>query len=259
VKAAALGDVVTFLDTELRTREVPDFDGALNGLQLANAGRVTRVAAAVDFSARAVAAAAASRADLLVVHHGMFWGEPQPITGRRYDCLRAALDAGLAVYSSHLPLDLHPTLGNNALLAAALSLTADRPFGRYRDISVGLSGACDVSTVDLIERLRGVSARHATSLVVTPVEPTRRTRRWAMVTGSGASTATLDEAREVGADTLIVGEGPHHTAVAAMDSDLCVAYAGHYATETFGVEAVARLLGERFGLPWSFLDLPTGL
>jgi dinuclear metal center YbgI/SA1388 family protein len=259
VSPARLDEIVAFLDAELRTREVPDFDGALNGLQLENAGKITRVAAAVDFSARAVAAAVREQANLLVVHHGMFWGEPQPITGARYAALRKALDAGLAVYSAHLPLDLHPTLGNNALLAAAIGLTPGEPFGRYRDIHVGCSGRCDVPTAELLETLRGVAARHGGTLVTTPISSGRRTLRWAIVTGSGASSATIAEALQTGADTLIVGEGPHHTAVAAIDADLCIAYAGHYATETFGVEALAKTIGERFGIPWSFLDLPTGL
>jgi dinuclear metal center YbgI/SA1388 family protein len=256
---ARLHDVVAYLDAELRTREIPDFDGALNGLQLANGGEVTRVAAAVDFSARAVFAAVEAGADLLVVHHGMFWGGAQPITGVAYDRLRAALDAGLAVYSSHLPLDLHPVLGNNALLARSLGLNPQSGFGRYRDITVGVAGECDVPTPELMDRLRALSARHGTTLVTTPVAAGRRTRRWAMVSGSGASSGTVAEAREIGADTLIVGEGPHHTAVAAMDADLCIAYAGHYATETFGVEALAKALHAHFELPWVFLDLPTGL
>lgn len=256
---ALLGDVVAFLDSELRTREIPDFDGALNGLQLANSGKVTKVAATVDFSARAVTAAIREKADLLVVHHGMFWGGAQPIVGTVYERLRAALDAGLAVYASHLPLDLHPALGNNALLARALGLTPEAGFGRYRDITVGVSGASDVPTAELMDRLRLVSARHGTTLVTTPFQPGRRTRRWAMVSGAGASSATIAEAHEIGADTLIVGEGPHHTAVAALDSDLCIAYAGHYATETFGVEALMKALHDRFALPGVFLDLPTGL
>jgi dinuclear metal center YbgI/SA1388 family protein len=259
VSSAGLDAIVAYLDSELRTAEVPDFDAALNGLQLANGGRVTRVAAAVDFSARAVAAAVQGGADFLLVHHGMFWAEPRPIVGSKYAWLRSAMDAGLAVYSSHLPLDVHPTLGNNALLAQAIGLTPTRPFGRYKDISVGLAGDADIPTLELMDRLRAISARHGTTLVSTPIERGRRTRRWAMVTGSGASSQTLEEARAIGADTLIAGEGPHHTAVAGIDADLCIAYAGHYATETFGVEALARTIGARFGLPWSFLDLPTGL
>ena len=256
---ADLDAIVAWLDAELRTREVPDFDGAVNGLQLANPGSVTRVAAAVDYSARAVAAAVEQKADLLLVHHGMFWGGAQPIVGTAYEALRTALSAGLAVYASHIPLDLHPTLGNNALLARAIGLTPELPFGRYRDVHVGVAGSSEVGTRELMERLRGVSARHATTLVTTPVDAARRTRRWAIVTGSGASSQTIAEARAIGADTLIVGEGPHHTAVSAMDSGLCIAFAGHYATETFGVEALARAVADRFDVPWSFLDLPTGL
>lgn len=256
---ANLAAIVAFLDSELRTAEIPDFDGAINGLQLANGGSVTRVAAAVDYSARAVKAALDERADLLLVHHGMFWAGARPIVDTVYEALRAAIASGLAVYSSHLPLDLHPTLGNNALLAKELGLTPELPFGRYRDIHVGVAGSADVVTAELMQRLGAVAARHATTLVTTPVTRGRRTRRWAMLSGSGASSSTLAEAAAIGADTLIVGEGPHHTAVAAMDAGLCIAYAGHYATETFGVQAVARAIEDRFDIPWVFLDLPSGL
>ena len=117
---AELSEVVRFLDDELRTREVPDYDAALNGLQLANAGKVSRVAAAVDFSGASVSAALREKADLLVVHHGMFWGGAEQIVGPAFVRLRAAIDGGLAVYSSHLPLDVHPSLGNNAVFAREL-------------------------------------------------------------------------------------------------------------------------------------------
>lgn len=256
---AQLTEIARFLDEELRTTEIPDYEGALNGLQLANGGTVTRVAAAVDCSAKAIAGALAERADLLLVHHGMFWGGAQRIVGAAYDRIRSAIGGNLAIYSSHLPLDMHHTLGNNALLASALDLKVDRPFGRYRDIAVGVAGSSDISTKELVERLRAISSRYATTLVTTPFADSRRTRRWAIVTGAGASSATLAEAREIGADTLIVGEGPHHTAVEAIDSGLCVAYAGHYATETFGVRALAATVSERFGVPWTFVDVPTGL
>lgn len=256
---ARLAEIVSYLDAELRTAEVPDYDRALNGLQLANNGDVTRIAAAVDFSAASVSGAVRERADLLLVHHGMFWGDPQPLTGAAFDRLRAAIAGNVAVYASHLPLDVHPALGNSALLASALSLRADGTFGRYRDIDVGVCGTCDLDTSELIERVREISARYGTTLVTTPFAPSRRTRRWAIVTGSGASPATLAEARQKSVDTLIVGEGPHHTAVDAMESGIVVAYAGHYATETFGVRALAATLGDRFSIPWVFVDVPTGL
>src|SRR5687768_10579024 len=156
---AQLTEIARFLDEELRTAEIPDYEGALNGLQLANGGTVTRVAAAVDCSAKTIAGALAERADLLLVHHGMFWGGAQRIVGAAYDRIRSAIGGNLAIYSSHLPLDMHHTLGNNALLASALELKVDRPFGRYKDIAVGVAGSADVSTKELVERLRAISSR----------------------------------------------------------------------------------------------------
>lgn len=254
-----LSDCVSFLDGLLATRDVVDYDRALNGLQLANSGTVTRVAAAVDFSRDSVQQAIRLGADLLLVHHGMFWGEPRPILGARYERLRAAITGNLAVYSSHLPLDFHATLGNNSLLARHLELTPDSRFGHFRSIDVGVSGPTDLATDELLARVQAFAAPFGSRVVWSPMLPGRRTHRWAIVTGAGASTDTLAQAVERGVDTLIVGEGPHHSAVEAMDAELVVIYAGHYATETLGVQALAGEMERAFGLPWSFLHLPTGL
>ncbi|MGA8032430.1 MAG: Nif3-like dinuclear metal center hexameric protein [Casimicrobiaceae bacterium] len=248
-----------YLDDLLATREVPDYDQAINGLQLANDGTVTRIAAAVDFSRESVEHAVRLGADFLLVHHGMFWGEPRPILGARYERLRAAIAGNLAVYASHLPLDLHPEFGNNSRLARRLELTPDRRFGRFQSIEIGVSGADDLATDELLARVRAFAEPLGTHVVCSAHDPDRRTRRWAIVTGAGASSETLAEAVERGIDTLIVGEGPHHTAVEARDSALVVIYAGHYATETLGVQALATELGHAFEVPWSFLHLPTGL
>ena len=256
---ARLDEIVRFLDGELRTSEVPDAEPAVNGLQLANSGAVTRVAAAVDFSTNSVAAAAREDASLLLVHHGMFWRGRQPLVGPAYDRLKAAIEADLAVYASHIPLDLHPTLGNNVLLARELGLTADGTFGNYRGVDVGVMGTAELPTHELVERVRTFSSRYRTHAVATPVSETRRTRRWAIVTGAGADTGTLDEARERDIDTLIVGEGPHHSAVQAIESGIVVIYGGHYATETLGVRALAEHVSERFALSHVFVDVPTGL
>jgi dinuclear metal center YbgI/SA1388 family protein len=256
---ARLDDVVAFLDAELRTSEVPDAEPALNGLQLANSGTVRRVAAAVDFSAHSVDAAAREGANLLLVHHGMFWRGRQRLVGPAYARLKRAIEADLAVYASHIPLDLHPELGNNALLARELGLKADGTFGRYRGVEIGVTGAGDLSTIDLVQRMRTFSGQYRTAAVSTPVDETRRTVRWAIITGAGADADTLDEARERGIDTLIVGEGPHHSAVQAMETGIAVIYGGHYATETLGVRALARHVSDRFGLSHSFVDMPTGL
>lgn len=116
---ASLADVVHALDLELRTTEVPDSSVALNGLQVANSGRVTRVAVAVDASLASIRAAAAMGANMLVVHHGLFWGGLQPVVGKTYERLQVLIAHDIALYSTHIPLDMHATLGNNVLLAQA--------------------------------------------------------------------------------------------------------------------------------------------
>src|SRR5664280_2198042 len=124
----SLAAIVDYCDQLLRTAEVQDYDRAANGLQVENHGSVTRIAATVDASLATVRLAAAAKADLLVVHHGLFWAPSHPWTGKRYELLRLLIENNLAVYSSHLPLDAHPKLGNNAQLCAALGLKNLKPF-----------------------------------------------------------------------------------------------------------------------------------
>jgi dinuclear metal center YbgI/SA1388 family protein len=251
--------IVRYLDDLLETDSVPDYPNALNGLQMANGGSVRRVAAAVDFSLRTVTAAAETGANLLIVHHGMFWGGLQPIRGKYFDRIRALLTGDIAVYSSHLPLDRHALYGNNALLAAELGLEPSAEFARFMTISIGVSGESDIATAELVARADAFARSHGGSARTTPIDAGRRTRSWAICTGAGASTETLNEARERGIDTLIVGEGPHHSAVDADESGITVIYAGHYATETLGVRALAAHVSDRFGVPWTFVEAPTGL
>ncbi|HUR91272.1 MAG TPA: Nif3-like dinuclear metal center hexameric protein [Gemmatimonadaceae bacterium] len=257
--AALLGDIAKYLDELLEIATVPDYPNAVNGLQMSSSGKVTRVAAAVDFSSQSVARAIDEKADLLIVHHGMFWSGLEPIRGVAYDRVKQMVEAGLAVYSSHLPLDRHPRLGNNVLLAAELDLKPSAGFARFQTIDIGLHGESDIETRELASRAAAFATAHGGTLRTTPVAPGRRTRKWAICTGGGASADTLREAAERGIDTLIVGEGAHWTAVHAADNDLVILYAGHYATETLGVRALAKHVGERFKIPSLFLSLPTGL
>lgn len=254
-----LEQIASHLDATLRTAEVPDYPGALNGVQVEHAGPVTRCAVAVDASLRTIDGAIAARANLLVVHHGLFWGGAQPLRGHLYQRFQRLIAHDVAVYASHLPLDLHPSLGNNALLAAALGLEPSEGFAKYQSVAVGVAGDADVDTEALALGLRVIAQREGGSLTTVGMHPGRRTRRWAICTGAGASSESLREAAEVGIDTLIVGEGPHHTAVEAPELGIAVLYAGHYATETFGVRAVGAELERTFGLPWSFVGAPTGL
>lgn len=255
-----LDRIVTWLDKILQTETTPDYPGALNGLQLANRGTVRKVAAAVDFSTRSVTAAIKDGADLLIVHHGMFWAGAQPIVGRRHSRLVELIEADVAVYSSHLPLDRHPQLGNNVLLAKTLGLEPSGEFARFKDIFVGVQGTSDVPTRLLVDRARTFSRSYAGDTIATLEGVDGRvTRRWAICTGAGASAETLDEAAMDGIDTLIVGEGPHWTAVDAADRGLMIIYVGHYASETLGVYALATEVGKQFDVTWTKISAPTGL
>ena len=258
----SLAAIADHLDHLLRTREIPDYAPALNGVQLENRGEIVKVAAAVDFSRRVVERTIGCGANLLLVHHGIFWGGLRPIRGQLYDRIAPLIRHDVAVYASHLPLDAHPELGNNVLLARELGLEPVSGFATYQTIQVGVQGQSSVATQDLVERARGVARRHGGNVIATPsanLDHSRVTRRWGVCTGAGADANTIREALDAGIDTLIVGEGPHYTAVEATDANLAIIYVGHYATETFGVRALADHLGERFGLPWEFIDAPTGL
>jgi putative NIF3 family GTP cyclohydrolase 1 type 2 len=150
-------------------------------------------------------------------------------------------------------------MGNNVLLANELGLQPTGAFARYGDISIGVSGESDVSTATIAERAGKFAAAYGGSLRATPISSKRRTKRWAICSGVGASTETLKEAEELGVDTLIVGEGPHWTAIHAEEHGLAILYAGHYATETLGVRAIADHLAHVYGVRSSFISAPTGL
>jgi len=243
----------------LRCRETPDYSLALNGLQVDNAGPVTRLAAAVDCSHRTIQGAIEAGATLLVVHHGLFWGGLQPLTGTHLARVRLLLEHDVALYSAHLPLDAHETMGNSYLLARELGLTPAGGFARYQTIFCGVQGESNMATADLVAVCDRFARTHGGRVIVSPHAPGRRTARWGVVTGAGISQETLHEAAELGIDTIVTGEGPHWSAVDAEEKGLVIVYAGHYATETLGVQALAAWMAARAGVPWSFLPAPTGL
>jgi dinuclear metal center YbgI/SA1388 family protein len=249
----SLQTIVGYCDKILRTRGIGDYDGAVNGLQAANRGNVTRIAAAVDASLATARLAVAAGADLLIVHHGLFWGLAHPWTGKKYELLRLLVENNLAIYSSHLPLDAHPRLGNNARLCAALGLKKLKPFFPSHGQTIGFQTRAKISRTDLAARLARVTGAKPK---VIPGGPAM-CRRIGVVTGGAGG--DLPQAAAEGVDTFITGEGPHWTFALAEELGVNVLYGGHYATETFGVKALAAELSKKFKVPWEFLDHPTGL
>jgi dinuclear metal center YbgI/SA1388 family protein len=254
-----LAELARYTDTLLDTTAIQDYPNALNGVQLENRSAIRSITAAVDFSTRAIEGAIAASSNLLMVHHGMFWAGLGSLTGAAYRRIRTLVEADIAIYASHLPLDRHPELGNNALLAKELGLEASGGFARFGDHFIGLTGETKVSTASLLARARKFAQSEGGDARASAMSNGRHTHKWAICTGAGAAADTLIEASALGIDTMIVGEGPHWTAVHAEENELVIIYAGHYATETLGVRALARHVGEHFDLPWHFVSAPTGL
>ncbi|GAB4243907.1 MAG: Nif3-like dinuclear metal center hexameric protein [Candidatus Methylacidiphilales bacterium] len=252
--AVSLRKVVAYADRFLSLEDFTDYPGAINGLQVANGGRVSRIASSVDATERTINAAVEAKADLLVVHHGLGWQPLLPLDGAAYRKVKRALDFGLAIYSAHLPLDAHPTLGNNVLLARAIGLQRLRPAFMEKGMPIGQIGQTMLSREALAKRLAAVLGRDPLVIDGGPQHP----RKVGIVSG-GAGTRIVDAARE-GIDTFITGEGSHWTDGVARDLGINLIYGGHYLTETFGVRALADHLSKKFRLAVPVhLDFPTGL
>lgn len=251
--ATPLATVVEHLDDYLSIQSIPDYPGALNGLQVEGPGPVHRVAVAVDATAASIEAAVRAQCELLIVHHGLFWDGNLPVTGRRYRRLKALLDHGVAVYAAHLPLDIHAEVGNNAVLARELGVELRGGFAPREGTELGLWGELRLSREALcarLDELLGVRVK------LIPGGP-ERVERVGVLTGGGGG--SVGAALAAGLDALVTGEGSHHTYFDAMEGGLNLYYGGHYATETWGVRALGAHLEDRFGLPWTFIDQPTGL
>ena len=250
---ALLKEIVRYADDYLSIGQSDDWANALNGLQVENNGKVRKLGAAVDASSRTFAAAAEHGVDLLLVHHGLFWPGVQPITGSTRRQLALLLERDIALYSAHLPLDVHPVVGNNARLAAALGLTEVEPFFEEKGQLIGLRSRMQIFPNELARKLEESLGGPVKLFARGPATTTVI----GLITG-GAGGEIYDVAQE-GIDTFITGEAPHWAAVAAEELGVNLLLGGHYATETFGVKALAAHLSEQFELPWEFLDSPTGL
>ena len=250
-----LESLLQYLDEYLGIPGHPDYPAALNGLQVGGAKEVRHVVAAVDASERAIEEAAAKGADLMIVHHGLFWGGLRPLTGRAYRKVRALVEADVALFSCHLPLDSHAEVGNCALLARAAGLEIGGRFAEYQGTPIGWWGTlAEAATPSELAWRVGELLGQSVHLIEGGPE---RIERVGVVTGGGAS--FIEAAVAAGLDALVTGEGSHHSHFDAVELGINVLFAGHYATETFGVRALAEHLAERFDVTWDFVDQPTGL
>jgi dinuclear metal center YbgI/SA1388 family protein len=243
-----------FLD---ETLNISNFgaDSAMNGLQVESSSIVKRIATAVDVSDKSIRKAAASGAGLLIVHHGLFWGDPIPITGVMARRIELLLSRGVSLYAAHLPLDCHPEIGNNAQLAGLLGLEKRQAFGRYHGMIIGLCGVPPraMSPAGIARKLK--KTLRANSKIF-PFGP-ERVRKLGIVSGAGAS--LVNDAASAGCDTLLTGETSHSSYHVAREARINLICAGHYATETVGVRALGALVSADLGLPAKFIDEPTGL
>lgn len=248
---ATLSEIVNFCDERSRRASIKDFDGAFNGLQLENSGEVTKIGAAVDAGQLPFEAAIAAGIDFLICHHGLFWTPPTPLTGASYKKIKTAMDANLAVYGAHLPLDAHPEIGNNALLAKALGLDRIGSFLPYEGndmatVAAGPAGGRE----ELATKLKVLFPETYQGIEYGSANP----QRIGILTGSGQS--AVPQLKANGIDTLVTGELRQHHFNMAQELGLNLYPCGHYATEVFGVKALATEAAAKFGLDWAFIEQP---
>lgn len=248
----ALSDIVTLLDTRLRIADIRDASVALNGLQVENDGHVTKVALAVDGSQKTIEDAIAAGADLLLLHHGIYWCGLRPMTGWWKKKICTCLEHNLAVYAAHLPLDLHPELGNNAGIARGLGLTDIQPDIDYHGTLIGMAGTFHGTVGALRDRYAKLTGSSVTGYIPAPAAPAGR-----VAICSGDAGDEIYQVQAKGYTCYLTGEENHWVSNAAADMGISVMFAGHYATETFGVRSLGDLLEKQYGLPTVFIDNPT--
>jgi dinuclear metal center YbgI/SA1388 family protein len=250
---AQLTEMLAELDRLLEPERFADYGP--NGLQVPGRSEVATVATGVSAHAELFELAVAERADLVLVHHGLFWGKGPvgPIDGMLKRRLKLLFDADMSLAAYHLPLDAHPEVGNNAILARELGAESMVPFGEHRGATIGFLASMPgegLPASELFARVRSVTAREPLVLDSGP----ELVRQVAVVSGAGAD--YLAQAAKAGADALLTGEPAERMMGAAREAGMHFIAAGHYATETFGVRRLGEHLRERFGVRHIFLDVP---
>jgi dinuclear metal center YbgI/SA1388 family protein len=251
--AVELKDLVAYLDEFLQVAAISDSQNAWNGMQVEREGPIQRVAFAVDAAQVTIDEAHVRGAELLIVHHGLFWDGVPLLTGRRYTRLRTLLERNIALYSSHLPLDVHKLVGNNCVLARELGMEVDGWFGEFKGVPLGVHGRLEIRREALAARLDYLLGGRVRLIPGGP----ERVSRVGVITGGAGN--YVQAAREAGLDAFITGEGAHHNYFDAMEGGINLYFGGHYATEVWGLRALASHLSDRFELECFFIDHPTKL
>jgi len=253
INLAQLKQIVDFLDNELNTASIKD--RSINGLQVDGSQEVRRIGFAVDASMEALNRARDAYCDMLIVHHGIIWDRPDTLTGNLYKRAKFLIQNNISLYASHLPLDKHEIYGNNAHLARLLNLRNLRGFGDYNGNPVGFAGELG-REMEFEELIREAKEKLNTKITALPFGK-RTVGTVAVVSGNG--NACLKEAIAKGFDVFFTGETSHTSFHEAKDGAINVIFAGHYATETLGLKALAAELKQKFELEAGFIDIPTGL
>lgn len=243
---AKLSDLVSYCDKRTRRTAFKDAPGAWNGLQVANGGKVTKIGAAVDAGVLPFRQAVAEGIDFLIVHHGMYWDMPRPLTGPAYERVATLIQGNCALYSDHLPLDGHPEIGNNALLAKQLGLNPNRPFLVREGQPIGWIATSRNTRSQVRARLERLYPR---VIAIECGSPSPK----AIAFCSGSGNSAIPELAGAGVDTLVTGELREEWFNRAQEEKLNLYLCGHYATEVHGVKALAAELAAKFNLPWEFI------
>lgn len=241
--------VVNFCNEFTHVHRIADYPDACNGLQFANRGTVKKIGAAVDAGIEPFKAAIAHGVDFLIVHHGLFWSKPTSITGPLYEKYKLLLENNLAVYGCHLPLDAHPQIGNNALIAKHLAIPVIGNFLINQGTPIGMIAKNTSTRLVLRSKLQKLFPKTFKAIEYGSPNP----KKIAICSGNG--TSAVDEMIRIGVDTLITGELRQHHFNQAQEHKLNLYPCGHYATEVFGVQALAQKVAKKFNLPYTFIEM----
>jgi dinuclear metal center YbgI/SA1388 family protein len=244
--------IARYLDQLLDIENIKDSARAVNGLQVQNTAGIRKVGLAVDACQATIEMAIKRDCQMMFVHHGIFWGGLQPVRGPHFDKLSAMMKADIGLYSAHLPLDMHPVLGNNRALADKIGLEHAEVFGEYEGQLIGLKGKVKRQSAKQLGKTLGEKLGAEVKVI-----GDGEVERVGLVTGGAGD--IVGQAVKEGLDCYITGEGANHQYHEAIEGGCVLMFAGHYATETGGVQAVGKHLEQQFGLESEFLHYPTGL